>query len=36
MRGEFFSIWPEREPVALVDVVTQDAMMMQLLEMYVS
>ncbi|KAI5458245.1 hypothetical protein BGZ63DRAFT_60696 [Mariannaea sp. PMI_226] len=32
VRGDLFSIWPDREPVPLVNVVTRDEMMLQLLE----
>ncbi|KAF4469847.1 hypothetical protein FALBO_3287 [Fusarium albosuccineum] len=32
LRKEMFSIWPEKEPTPLVDVVTQDEMMEELLE----
>lgn len=30
-----FNIWPEKDPTPLVDVMTQDEMMEQLLEVYV-
>ncbi|KAH7324360.1 hypothetical protein B0I35DRAFT_349664 [Stachybotrys elegans] len=32
LRGDMFTIWPEREPNQLVDVVTRDEMMEQILE----
>lgn len=32
LRGHLLSIWPEREPAPLVDVVTKEELMEQLLE----